>query len=244
MMETLPLQGRVALVTGAGRGIGRVIALTLAANGALLALAARTLTELEAVREEIEAEGGQAACFELDMRSEQDIVAGVKSVVARFGRLDILINNAGIGVFGPLVDTSTQDWDRVMAVNSRGPFLMCREAIPFLQQQERSYIISISSVVGVKGYANQTAYSASKHALMGMTKALARELQPDGVRVHAICPGGVDTEMATQARPDLDRSILIQPQEIADVVLFLVTRPGNAMIDEIDMRRGNSTPWA
>ncbi len=162
----------------------------------------------------------------------------------RFGRLDIVVNNAGIGIYGPLAETAAEQWDAVMAVNARGPFLVCREAIPHLKQQPRSYIVNITSVVGVKGYANQAAYSASKHAVMGMSKALAKEVQKDGIRVHAICPGGVDTELATQARPDLDRSILIQPDEIADVVLFLVTRQGNAAIDQVDVRRETSTPWA
>jgi 3-oxoacyl-[acyl-carrier protein] reductase len=168
----------------------------------------------------------------------------VRAVVDRFGRLDIVVNNAGVGVYGPLADFSTADWDRVMAVNARGPFLVCRESIPYLRQQVPSYIVNVSSVVGVKGYANQAAYSASKHAVMGMTKALAREVQADGIRVHAICPGGVDTDMAGSARPDLDRSILIAPDEVAEVVLFLVTRGGNAVIDGIQIRRAVSTPWA
>jgi 3-oxoacyl-[acyl-carrier protein] reductase len=168
----------------------------------------------------------------------------VRGAAERFGRLDIVVNNAGIGLFGPLSEMVAADWDAVMAVNARGPFLVCREAIPHLRRQPRSYIVNITSVVGLKGYANQAAYSASKHAVMGMTKALAREVQADGIRVHAVCPGGVDTEMAAQARPDLDRSGLIQPDEVADAVLFLVTREGNAAIDQIDVRRGSSTPWA
>jgi 3-oxoacyl-[acyl-carrier protein] reductase len=239
-----PLQGKVAIVTGAGRGIGRGIALTLAHNGASVSLAARTGTELEAVRAEIEALGGQAISVPTDVRREADALALVRHTVERFGRLDILVNNAAIGVFRPLVETTTEQWDQSMAVNARGPFLLCREALPYLKQQERSFIINISSVVGVKGYANQAAYSASKHALMGLTKALAREVQKDGIRVHAICPGGVDTDLIRKARPELDSSVLIQPQEIADVVLFLVTRQGNAVVDEIYIRREASTPWA
>ncbi len=131
-----------------------------------------------------------------------------------------------------------------MAVNARGPFMLCREAIPHLKRQPISYIINIVSVVGVKGYINQAAYSASKHALLGMSKALAKEVQTDGIRVHAVLPGGVDTEVAAQMRPDLDRSILIKPEDIADIVLFLVTRQGNAVIDEIQVRRASAMPWA
>ena len=243
-MHSRPLQGKVALVTGAGRGIGRSIALRLAVNGANVSLAARTESQLRAVQEEIEASGAEAACFPTDVSRELDVIRLVRDTIDRFDRLDILVNNAGIGVFRLLAETTTEEWDRVMAVNVRGPFLLCREALPYLKQRERSFVINITSVVGLKGYANQAAYSASKHAVMGMTKAFAREVQADDVRVHAICPGGVDTELAGQARPDLDRSVLIQPDDIADIVLFLVTREGNAVVDQIDVRRAVSTPWA
>jgi 3-oxoacyl-[acyl-carrier protein] reductase len=243
-MNEKPLDAKVAIVTGAGRGIGRCIALTLARNGARISLTSRTPSELDAVRHEIEAEGGEAASFPADVRLESDVSSLVERTVARFGRLDILVNNAGMGIFKPLAETTAGEWDQIMAVNARGPFLLCRAAIPLLRRQERSTIVNIASVVAVKGYANQAAYAASKHALYGMSKALAREVQPDGIRVHVISPGGVDTELSARARPDLDRAGLMLPQEIADIVLFLVTRAGNAVIDEINVRRESATPWA
>lgn len=238
------LHDKVAIVTGASRGIGRSIALLLARRGAGVALAARSDHELKLVRQEIEAAGGKAGCFVTDMGDEDAAVALVRDVVTQFGRLDIVINNAGMGIFKPLVDTTTAEWDAIMRVNARGPFILCREAIPYLAQQTRSYIINISSVVGVKGYPNQAAYTASKHALMGMSKSLAKEVQKAGIRVHAICPGGVETHLVASARPDLDPSVLMQPEEIAEAVLFLITRTGNAVIDELSMRRDASTPWA
>jgi NAD(P)-dependent dehydrogenase (short-subunit alcohol dehydrogenase family) len=238
------LEGRVAIVTGASRGIGRTIAMALARAGTAVALAARSAADLSAVQGEIAAEGGQAAFFPTDVLSERDVATLVQSTVDLFGRLDIVVNNAGTGTFGPLERTTVEQWDHMMAVNARGPFLVCREAIPQLRRNDISFIINIASVVGVKGYIHQAAYSASKHALMGMTKALAREVQTDGIRVHAILPGGVDTGMVGQARPDLDRSVLMSPEEIADIVLFLVTHRGKAVIDEIMVRRAASTPWA
>ncbi|MCG3211559.1 MAG: 3-oxoacyl-[acyl-carrier-protein] reductase FabG [Anaerolineae bacterium] len=238
------LTEQVALVTGAGRGIGRSIALALAGEGARVALVARTEAQLHAVQAEIEARGGQALSLPADVSDEAAVKALVRAAVQKFGRLDIVVNNAAIGVFGPLAETRADDWDRVMAVNVRGPFLLCREAIPYLKQQPRSFIINMNSVVGVKGYVNQALYGASKHALLGLTKVLAKEVQADGIRVHAICPGGVDTEFIGDARPDLDRSLLMQADEIADAVLFLVTRRGNAVIDEIHLHRAASTPWA
>jgi 3-oxoacyl-[acyl-carrier protein] reductase len=238
------LDQKVALVTGAGRGIGRAIARRLAEEGASVALLARTEAQLDTVRGEIEKAGGTARAFACDVSVEEQVRAAVRSAADAFGRIDIVVNNAAVGRFGPLEAMSAADWDLVMAVNARGPFLVCRECIPHLRKQPLSWIVNVSSVVGVKGYPNQSAYGASKHALLGMTKALAREVQKDGIRVHAICPGGVDTEFIGDARPDLDRSVLMKPEEIADSVLFLVSQSGNAVIDEIHLHRASAAPWA
>jgi len=213
------LNGKVAIVTGAGRGIGRAIAKALAGEGARVALAARTESDLAAVKAEIEREADEAPVraqaalvVPTDVSDEGQVRALVRKVREIFGRLDILVNNAGIAVGKPLLETTTEEWDRSMAVNARGPFLMCRECIPLMRESGGGVIINIVSVVGIKGYVNQGAYTASKHALMGMTKVLAQEVKGDGIRVHAISPGGVATGMIRETRPDLDESVLIAPE--------------------------------
>lgn len=241
---TNDLRKKCAIVTGAGKGIGRAIALGLADCGVNTVLASRTGDDLQVLKKEIEAKGGHALAVPTDVSTQGDVKNLVSQAVGAFGGVNIIINNAGVGKFGPLEHTSLETWDRIMAINARGPFLLCRECIPHLRKHDRSFIINIGSVVSVKGYINQAAYSASKHALMGMSKALAKEVQKDGIRVHMVCPGGVDTDMVGDARPDLDRSILIQPQEVADTVLFLLAQSGNACMDEIYIRRDSSMPWA
>lgn len=239
----MSLVGKVALITGASRGIGSAVARRLAAEGASVVLAARSAPDLERVCADITAQGGRASYAVVDVSQEEQVCSVMQKVALENGRLDIVVNGAGIGVFRPLLETSVDDWDRVMATNARGPFLVCREAAPLLARSGGGCIVNISSVVGVKAYVNQGAYTASKHALMGMTEVLAQELQPLGIRVHALCPGGVDTDLAAQARPDLDRSALMTPAEIAELVLFLVQQRGNAIVDQINVRRANASPW-
>jgi NAD(P)-dependent dehydrogenase (short-subunit alcohol dehydrogenase family) len=237
------LQGHIALVTGAGRGIGRAIGRTLAAEGARVVLAARTEEQLRAVAAEIEAAGGHAEVEPADIAREDDVQRLFARIAERHGRLDILINNAGVGSFGPLRDFSAAELDRILAVNVRGTFLASREAVRLMQPRRAGAIVSIASVVAFRGYPNQAAYAASKHAVLGMMKSLANEAQGHGIRVSAVLPGGVNTELIGDARPDLDRTQLLQPEDIARTVLFLLTLPPHAAIDEIYIRRRSSQPW-
>ncbi len=237
------LKDRVAIVTGASRGIGREIAILFGREGATVVLAARTKKLLEQVAGEVQESGGRAVAITLDLNDEESIRKLVRVVKNRFGKLDMLVNNAGETHSAPLDETKTEDWDRLMRVNARGPFILCRETLGLLRKAESGYIVNISSVVGVKGYAMQSAYTASKHALRGMSISLAEELRGSNVRVHVICPGGVDTELVDKVRPDIKKSELIKPAEIAELVLYLVTHKGNAVIDELHVRRASSTPW-
>jgi 3-oxoacyl-[acyl-carrier protein] reductase len=243
-MDPKKLAGRVALVTGAGRGIGRAAAIALAMQGVKVALAARSAPELETVRREIESVDGEALAFPMDLAEVDSARLLVAAVAEALGGLDILLNNAGFAVSRPISKTTAEEWDLLMAVNARAPFLLCREALPYLKRSGRGRIVNICSVVGYKGYVNQGAYTASKHALAGFTKVLAQEVMADGIRVHLISPGGVDTELAARMRPDLDRSGLTTPEEIAETVLFLLRQEGNAVIDEVNIRRPGKSPWA
>lgn len=242
--EIVPdLNGHTALVTGASRGIGRAIAISLGGCGADLILASRSEAELQETADAVRGVGGAATAIITDMDSEAQIVALFERVREQ-GALDILVNNAGVGRFGKVVDVATEDLDQIMQTNLRGPFLCCREAMKLMVLRASGYIINVSSVVGFKGYPEQSAYTASKHAIMGLTKSLAVEAQAHGIRVSAICPGGVDTELVAQARPDLDRSILMAPEDIAHTVLFLLSLSGrNAAVDEIYIRRTGSAPF-
>jgi len=237
------LDSKVALVTGASRGIGRCISLALATEGARVILTGRDKEKLQDATQAVGKHQPGACWMELELSQELSIRTLIDRVKQQFGRLDILINNAGITFSGSLQETTTSDWDRILAVNARGPFILCREALDLLRQSKQGTIVNISSVVGVKGYPLQSAYTASKHALRGMSISLAEELKNDGIRVHVICPGGVDTEMVSRVRPDINKDELIDPQDIADLVLYLVTHTGNAVVDEIRVRRATAGPW-
>ena len=240
---TSQLNGKVAVVTGAGRGIGRVIAQRLAASGARVVVAARTSREIISVAANITRNGGKAVPIYVDVTNEASVEKLFATIDDECGRIDVLINNAGMGVFSHIVDCSSEDFDRVLAVNAGGTFLCSREALRRMIPQESGYIINISSVLGTRAYVNQGAYTAAKHGVMGITKALALEGQPHNIRVSAILPGGVNTEMIAKSRPDLDASDLLEPEDIADAVMYLLGLSEKASVDQIYIRRRNSSPF-
>lgn len=243
MSINLDLSGQTAIVTGAGRGIGRATALSLAENGAAVVLAARTAPQIESVAEEITANGGTALPVVCDIAREEDIQNLFTRLDAFSNQLDIIINNAAIGRYGLFQEFSTSDLDDLLAVNVRGTYICCREALLRMIPQKKGAIINISSVVGIKGYQNQSAYTASKHAIVGMTKSLAVEAQRYNIRVSVIHPGGVDTQLVRDARPDLAPEILMQPEDIAHAILFLLSLSERCAVDEIAIRRRGSSPF-
>ena len=237
------LKGKIAIVTGASKGIGREIALLFGKMEATVVLTARTNHLLQEVAQQIKSNGADTEIFQLELEDENSIKKLVEFVKDKFGALDILVNNAGITHSASLEDTSTEDYDKVMSVNARGPFILCREVLELLKKSESGKIINISSVVGVKGYPLQSAYTASKHALRGMSISLANELKDTSVRVHVICPGGVDTELIGRVRPDIKKDELIDPKEVAELAGYLVACKGRGVVDEIRIRRRTSDPW-
>jgi NAD(P)-dependent dehydrogenase (short-subunit alcohol dehydrogenase family) len=237
------LASKVAIVTGASRGIGRAVSVALAQEAATVVLAARSIQKLQETADKVTEAGGKAEIVVTELTEEESIKNLVKVTGDKFGRLDILVNNAGVTHSAGLEQTITEDWERCMQINARAPFILCREALPLLRKSQAGYIINIASVVGVKGYPLQSAYTSSKHALRGMTISLAEELKGSNIRVHLLCPGGVDTELVEKVRPDIKKDELMQPEEIAELVLYLVTHKGNAVIDELHIRRATSTPW-
>ena len=230
-----------ALVTGASRGIGLAIARELADIGYNLALVARSAEALQQVADEICSDYAVGVkAVPADLSSVDSYKRIVDETVKEFGTLDLLVNCAGLAQLGSFAEVSPAQWDAIFNVNAKAPFFICREALPYLKKSPKPIIINIASVVGFKGYINQSVYSSSKHALTGFTKVLAKEVQPFGIRVHLISPGGVATEMVRKMRPDIKAEELLQPEEVAEIVRFLVTRKGSGTIDQFHLRRYSS----
>jgi len=189
------LAGRIALVTGASQGIGRAVALELARAGATVAVAARNEAKLADVVAEIEAAGGQAAAFALDVGSEESIKARAKAILERFGKVEILVNNAGITRDGLMMAMKRADWDAVLGTNLTGAFLLTQAVLRPMLKNRWGRIINVSSVVGRTGQAGQVNYAASKAGLIGLTRSLAREVASRGITVNAVALGYIETAM-------------------------------------------------
>ena len=242
MEENTPIRSH-ALVTGGSRGIGHAIACTLATAGYDVAITGRHTAQLTQAVAAIEALGAHSYAITADLERPEAPAQVVHQAVSAMGGIDLLVNCAGLSLSGGFEEASVEDWNRIFAVNARAPFFICREALPYLKQSSRPIVINVASVVGFKGYVHQSVYASSKHALTGFTKVFAKEVQPFGIRVHLISPGGVATEMVTRMRPDIDTSELIQPDEIAGIVRYILSCHGNGTVDQFYIRRFSGLPF-
>lgn len=201
------LNSRVALVTGASQGIGRACALALGSAGASVALCARNEEKLAQVAGEIQAQGGQAAAFRMDVSSEDEIKAGVKAVIERFSKIDILVNNAGITHDTLLLRMKRADWDSVLQTNLTGAYLCTQAVIGPMLRQRWGRIVNITSIFGQIGQVGQANYSASKAGLIGFTMAMAREVASRNITVNAVAPGYIETAMTEALSPELKSKV-------------------------------------
>jgi NAD(P)-dependent dehydrogenase (short-subunit alcohol dehydrogenase family) len=246
------LADRVALVTGGGRGIGRATALALAREGCAVAIGARTRAEVDATARDIEGTGKRAVAVELDVSVPESVDQAIAAIARELGPIDVLVNNAGIAESSPFVHTATTVWERHLRVNVTGPFLVTRAVVPAMLERRWGRIANVASLAGLYGAAYVAAYVASKHALVGLTRALAVELAGKGVTVNAICPGYVATDMTRQSAENIATRTgksygeavaalarmnpghrLIHPDEVADTIVRIVsdeTTNGNAVI--------------
>lgn len=225
------LDGKVAVVTGASRGIGRAIATAFANEGATVVVAARTGSAAGTAAREI---GGKTLGFGCDVRHPDQVTALFQRVAAEAGGTDVLINNAGIGIFGPVADMSPEDWRAVIDTNLSGAFFCCREAIPQMRRRGGGDIVNISSLAGKNPFAGGAAYNASKFALNGFSEALMMEVRYDGIRVAYVMPGSVATEFGRGSAAKSDWALT--PADVAEGVVDLLRAPRRALFSRIEMR--------
>ncbi len=226
----MSIRDRVAIITGAGRGVGKATARRFAREGARVVLFSRTPGPLDETATDIAHEGGQVLSMAGDVSREEDVRALFQRAMDAYGRVDILVNCAGIVLVRPFVDMDAETWDRVIAVNLRGTFLCCRQAFRVMMAQQSGVIINLSSLSGVRGvekFPGLSAYNVSKAGVAGLTEILAVEGKPFHIRVCAVSPGAVDTEMLRQAAPHLKAGMT--PDDLAEILLFLADDSGRML---------------
>ena len=231
------LEGKVAVVTGSSSGIGKAIALRFGEEGAKVIVAARRLDRCEQTAAQIRKHGGEGSAIQTDVSDEGQVDTLIRETVNRYGRLDILVNNAGMFGGGRLADTTTKAFDEVMNTNLRGTFFCCRAGFKQMKKQGGGLIINMSSVAGLQAWAGSGTYSASKHAIMALTKSLADEGRAFNIKVTAICPGGVADELVDALAEDILRSEKINPYDIAETAVYLARLGPIAVVHQIVVDR-------
>ena len=230
------LKGKIALVTGAGKGIGKAIAIALANEGVNVALLARTNSQLQNVAAEVEKAGVKAIVVTADIANRAEVEAAVSQVQEKLGAIDILINNAGIGKFGKFMELSPEEWERIIQVNLMGAYYMTRAALPMMIERQTGDIINIASTAGLRGGAVTSAYSASKFALIGMSESLMQEVRKHNIRVSTWTPSTVATELAFENKlTDGNPEKVMQPEDLAEIVVSLLKLNRRVMLKDVSM---------
>lgn len=227
----MTLEGQVAIITGASEGIGRAIAWAMRSQRAHLVLAARTDAKLEHLARELSDSGFEQRIIWVptDVTISDQVNALVEAAMETFGQIDILVNNVGRGLRKPFIKTTDEDWHGLLETNLHGTFYASRAVLPHMLSRRQGLIVNIASRVGVVGGAELTAYSAVKHAVVGLTRALSEEYGSLGVRVNAVCPGPVSTDRIKRLLPHLKETDWLSPSDVATAVMFIATSPGHTM---------------
>ena len=228
----MKIESKVAIVTGGGRGIGKATALALAKEKVTVVVVSRTLSEIEAVANEIRKNGREALAIAADVSQKSAVDSMVKQTLGRFGKIDILVNNAGVAIHNPIPNIREEDWDLTIAVNLKGVFLCTQAVFSQMCNQGYGHIINVSSGAGKHAGANYGAYAASKFGVMGCTEATYNEGIKYGVKATPVCPGPVDTKMRRENHEE-DLTKIMQPEDIADIILFIISQPSRAHISEV-----------
>lgn len=236
------LQNKIALVTGASRGIGHATSLALANEGATIVAAARNEQDLAALVATIQANGGKAKAIRCDVTKASDVAACVEQAIDAFGRVDVLINNAGIGGYRPFLDWSEADYDRIMTTNAKSSWLFCRETIPHMLKQGGGNIVMVSSVAGLQGYPSEGIYCMSKFAQVALAQSLDREFFQKGIKVSLVCPGGVETHFAIgdgRTHDGANMPGFSTAEDVADAILLAVLPRGRTRVVNVILRPMN-----
>jgi len=229
------LQGQVAIVTGAGRGIGHAIARALAREGATVVLAARNRQQLAATAAAVRESGGSALAIPTDVTQDAAVEAMVEQTIAEQGRLDILVTAAGVASFGPVSGTKPADWDGMLAVNLRAVMVTCRAALPIMIRQRRGTIINVASVAAQRPIPGSAVYTATKAAIVGFSRVLAEELRSEKVRVGVLVPGAVDTPLWDTIPNSPDRGRMLRPDDVARAAVLMASMPEGAALEELTL---------